>query len=89
MDREEFENDVWDSVNESLYTDQWTAGDCSGLAFTIGETWQGTLYGTEENAYGQRAVYQFDTEDEQRDWFDGVTAAMGPRKFARYHRMGV
>lgn len=73
MDREQFELDAWESVNESLYGDQWTADDGSGLAFTIGETWQGALYGTEENEYGQRVVHLFDTEQDQRAWFDGVT----------------
>jgi hypothetical protein len=79
MDREAFEQDVWDSVNESTFTDQWGSVDDSnpdgtytGVVFTIGETWQGTLYGAEENTYGQRAVYQFDTETEQRQWFNAL-----------------
>ena len=73
MDREQFEADVWESVNTSLYVDQITADDGSGQAVTIGETWQGALYGATENEYGQRCVFRFDTEDEQRAWFDGVT----------------
>ena len=72
MDWEAFQNDVWESVNESLYTDQVTADDCSGLAFTIGETWQGALYGVEENAYGQRVIHFFETENEQIAWFESV-----------------
>ena len=73
MDHEAFTNDVWDSIGNGLYSDQ--AGDlCDGCQIvTIGETWQGALYGAEENTYGQRAVYLFDTEDEQRAWFDNVT----------------
>lgn len=74
MDWEAFIQDVWDSVNESLYTDQVTADDGSGIAFTIGETWTGALYGAEENAYGQRAVYLFDTEEEQATWFREVSS---------------
>lgn len=73
MDTEAFEADVLTDVNESTYADQWTADDSSGQAFTIGETWQGALYGFEENEYGQKAFYLFDTEADQRAWFDGVT----------------
>jgi hypothetical protein len=73
MDNEAFEADVLASVNESLYTDQWTAEDSSGQAFSIGETWIGALYGLEENAYGQKAFHLFETEAAQRAWFDGVT----------------
>lgn len=77
MDWEAFESDVWDSVNESTYTEQWGSLDSSGedytgIVFTIGETWLGTLYGTEENEYGQRCVYMFETEVEQRNWFDAM-----------------
>lgn len=72
MDWEAFISDVWDSVNESLYTDRVAADDGSGIAFTIGETWQGALYGLEENGYDQRAIYLFDTEEEQRNWFEGA-----------------
>lgn len=74
MDFNAFENDVWDSINESLFTEQ--AGDLSetSVVVTIGETWQGALYGAEENDYGQRYVYLFDTETEQRAWFDAVTS---------------
>ena len=82
MDQEAFESDVWQSVNESTYTDQWGSlddsspdGDYTGMVFTVGETWQGTLYGTEENTYGQRAVYRFETETGQREWFDAVAGA--------------
>jgi hypothetical protein len=81
MDWTAFENDVWGSVNESLYTEQVGSLDDSspdagytGLVITIGETWLGALYGTEENAYGQRAAYLFETEDDQREWFSAVTA---------------
>ena len=77
MDWEAFVADVWESVNDSLYTEQ--AGDLAAgdpIVATIGETWQGALYGTEENNYGQRAVYLFQTEDEQRSWFDAVTSDM-------------
>lgn len=77
MDWDAFEQDVYESVNESLYSDQVTAADygdeTSGLAYTIGETWAGALYGLEENGYGQRAVYQFADEDEQREWFNSVS----------------
>lgn len=76
MDREAFEMDVLSSVNESLYSDQWTAEDSSGLAFTIGETWLGALYGLEENEYGQKSFHLFDTEADQRAWFDGVTEGL-------------
>ena len=82
MDIEQFETDAWESVNESAYTEQVGSLDDStpdsgytGVVFTIGETWQGALYGTEENYYGQRAVYLFETETAQREWFDAVTSA--------------
>lgn len=85
MDREAFEQDVWDSVNESTFTEQWGSlddsdpdGDYTRIVFTIGETWDGVLFGTEENYYGQRAVYQFDTETEQRQWFEDVTVDAEP-----------
>jgi hypothetical protein len=75
-----FESVGWDNVNESLYTAQWgnlddsdPDGDFTTNVFTIGETWQGTLYGAEENYYGQRAVYLFETETAQTEWFNGVT----------------
>lgn len=75
MDNVAFEDDVWESVNNSLYTELAGSMEDTGIVFTVGETWQGTLYGTEENDYGQRAVYRFDTEDAQREWFDAVTGA--------------
>lgn len=75
MDFEAFEADVWDSVNNSLYTELAGSMEDTGIVFTVGETWLGTLYGTEENEYGQRAVYMFDTESAQREWFDAVTGA--------------
>lgn len=78
MDREQFEQDVWASVNDSLYSDQWGSMDETDRVVTIGETWQGALYGASENTYGQRAVYQFDTEAEQRAWFEGVTIDDSP-----------
>lgn len=78
MDQDAFESDVWQSVNESAYDEQWgDLGDSehfTGIVFTIGETWQGALYGAEENYYGQRAVYLFSTPREQREWFDAVVA---------------
>lgn len=75
MDHVAFENDVWESINNSLYTDLAGSMEDTGIVFTVGETWLGTLYGTEENEYGQRAVYMFGTEAAQRDWFDAVTGA--------------
>ena len=75
MDYTAFEEDVWESVNDSLYTDQAGSMDDTGIVFTVGETWQGALYGTEENEYGQREVYLFDAETLQREWFDAVTGA--------------
>lgn len=74
MDYATFTDDVWDSIGNGLYTDQ--AGDLCGPScqiITIGETWQGALYGVEENSMGQRYVHRFDTEDDQRAWFDAVT----------------
>ena len=80
MDFEAFETDVWDNVNESLFTAQWGNLDDSDpdvettdIVVTIGETWQGTLYGAESNAFGQRSVYTFETESAQKEWFHGVT----------------
>lgn len=82
MDFAAFETDVWADVNESTYAEQWgdanSAENFTGVVFTIGETWQGTLYGAEENSYGQRRVYQFDTETEQRVWFDNATGEHSP-----------
>lgn len=82
MDFAGFENDVWESVNESTYTEQWGSladsnpdGDYTGVVYTIGETWQGTLYGAREGSITGRVVYRFDTETEQREWFDAVTAS--------------
>ena len=75
MDWEEFESDVWDSVNESLYAFQWGSLDATdpegftGTVVTIGETWLGTFYGTTENTLGQRMVYMFDTRADQGDWY--------------------
>lgn len=81
MDWEAFTDDVWSSVNESTYTAQWgDLGDSeyrTNIVFTIGETWQGALYGTEENAYGQKVVQLFHTEEDQHEWFKGVTEGMG------------
>ena len=77
MDWDAFESDVWESVNESLFSDQVTAADygdeTSGLAYTIGETWVGALYGAEENGYGQRSVYLFENGSDQLEWFHSVT----------------
>lgn len=71
-------DDVFANVGESLYTDQVAAcsyGDeSSGLVYTIGQTCHGTLYGLEENGYGQHVAYRFITEAEQREWFDDVFA---------------
>lgn len=75
MDWEAFERDVWESVNNSLYREQFGDVQCDEIVITIGETWQGTLYGAEENVYGQRCVYMFDTEEEQRQWYDAVAAS--------------
>lgn len=73
MDYATFEDDAWEDVNDGTFTEQ--AGNLAETdqVVTIGETWQGALYGAEENNYGQRAVYLFDTEAEQREWFDAVT----------------
>lgn len=80
MDWATFEADVFENVGESLYSDQVTAfdhgDDVSGLAFTIGETWQGALYGLEENGYGQHVIHRFDTESEQGEWFEAVSATL-------------
>jgi hypothetical protein len=85
MDWDAFTDNVWDAVNDGIYFDQVGSlddsnpdGDYTGIVLTIGETWDGVLFGTEENNYGQRAVYQFDTETEQREWFDDVSAEMDP-----------
>lgn len=75
MDFEAFEEDVWESVNSSLYTELAGSMYDTGIVFTVGETWQGSLYGTEENDYGQRAVYRFENETAQRYWFGAVTGA--------------
>ena len=81
MDWEAFERDAWQSVNESTYTEQWGSLDDSdpfngytGEVVTIGETWQGTLYGTLEGYYGDRSVYMFESESDQRDWFTSHTS---------------
>ena len=73
MDFDAFETSVWDSINESLFTEQVGNLSETSIVVTIGETWQGALYGAEENDFGQRAVYLFDTETDQREWFDAVT----------------
>lgn len=73
MDREAFEQDVWEDVNNGTFTDQVGNLSKTDQVITIGETWQGALYGAEENSMGQRYVYLFDTETEQREWFDAVT----------------
>jgi hypothetical protein len=89
MDWEAFENDVWKNVNDSLYTAQEGSlddsdpyGGYTGIVVTIGETWQGALYGAEQNTYGQRAVYQFATETEQRDWFAAMCGPVGWEDYA-------
>lgn len=80
MDWEAFERDVWDSVNTSLWSGQWGSLDDSnpdsgftGRVVTIGETWQGTLYGTTEHADGSKNVYMFSTEEDQADWYASNT----------------
>lgn len=77
MDREAFESDVWDNINDGLFDQQISEQEFGGICATIGETWQGALYGAEENNYGQRAVYLFEHTDEQHAWFEAVTADMG------------
>lgn len=76
MDWETFNDDVWESVNESVYTEQHGSLDDSnpdsgytGVVTTIGETWLGALYGTTENYDGTKRAYLFHDEDEQQDWF--------------------
>jgi hypothetical protein len=88
MDWDAFTDNVWDAVNDGIYFDQWGSlddsnpdGDYTGIVYTIGETWDGVLFGTEENNYGQRAVYQFDTKTEQRQWFEAVTVDAGPNNW--------
>lgn len=74
-DRDDFESDVYDSVGESLYIDSaGNIGDGDVLFIAIGETVLGDLYGYEENTYGQRAIQLFDSEAEQRQWFETVSA---------------
>jgi len=78
MDWEAFERDVWDSVNDNLWTRQWGNLDDSdptvaytGFVVTIGETWLGALYGTFETAHnGKGHVHRFETETEQREWYE-------------------
>ena len=72
MDYTAFEDDVWESVNNSLYTDQYGSMEDTGTVFTVGETRRGTLYGAVENEYGQRAVFRFKTDADQREWFTGA-----------------
>lgn len=73
MDTTAFEIDALDDIHGGTFT--WQGVTLDGAVVTIGETWQGALYGLEENGYGQRALHRFDTEDEQRAWFDAVTGA--------------
>lgn len=80
MDWEAFEQDVWESINDCLWSRQWGTLDDSdptveytGLVYSIGETWQGTLYGAAERTSGSNTVRMFDTEDEQRKWFNALT----------------
>lgn len=78
MDWAAFETDVWETINDGLFTDQAGTMDETGIVVTIGETWQGALFGAEENEYGQRTVYLFDTFEQQAAWFDAVTTDLGP-----------
>lgn len=82
MDWEAFESDVWESVNETAFAYQTGSLDDSdpdsgftGRVLTIGETWQGTLYGAREDSDGHRRVFAFDTEREQSEWY--ATTAYG------------
>lgn len=75
MDQHAFETDVWETINEGLFTDQVgslddTSEGFTGIVTTIGETRLGTLFGAEETVFGQRYVYRFDTYEEQAAWFD-------------------
>lgn len=76
MDWNAFTVDVVDTLNNGLETDSAGSVTEDGLYVAIGETWIGTLFGYEENNYGQRAYHQFDTEAEQRQWFDAVSFAI-------------
>lgn len=70
-------DDVFESVNNSFYSDRTAASDygdeTSGLVYTIGQTDNGTPYGVEENGYGQCVVYQFGSRVEQMQWYNAVT----------------
>lgn len=79
MDWEAFERDVWENVNDSMFTEQWGSldnsdpkGGYTGIVVTIGETWAGTLYGTVETANNGRVYRMFETEGGQRGWFEFV-----------------
>lgn len=76
MDWDAFTEDVRDVLLNSFETDSAGSVTEEGLYVAIGETWTGTLFGYEENDYGQRAYYQFDTEAEQQQWFDAVSSAI-------------
>jgi hypothetical protein len=76
MDWNAFTVDVVDTLNNGFETDSAGSVTEDGLYIAIGETWIGTLFGYEENNYGQRAYHQFDTEAEQRQWFDAVAFAI-------------
>lgn len=69
MDYAVFEQDVLDDVNESTYTDQVGDLNDDGIVLTIGETWQGTLYGLTERENGGRSIQVFNTEGAQSHWF--------------------
>lgn len=84
MDYAAFEYDVWENINDGLFTDQESEQEFGGVCITIGETWQGALYGAEENNYGQRVVLLFDTEEAQQQWFDAVTSDMNPPQYCKH-----
>ncbi|WP_166140856.1 hypothetical protein [Nocardioides ochotonae] len=74
MDWEAFAEGVWEAVSAHAWDAMYEAPDGSGWTAAVGETWAGALYGVEWNAYGQQAVYHFDTVEEQTNWFDNVVA---------------
>lgn len=71
-----FMDDVQDILLNGFASD--SAGHVSedGIYVAIGITADNELFGYEENDYGQRVAYRFDTETEQQEWFDAVSAAI-------------
>ena len=77
MDWEAFERNVWESVNETRYTEQWGSLDDSdpdsgftGHVVTMGETWLGALYVAIEDYDGGKRVELFDTPKMQREYYE-------------------